>query len=133
MPLETINNDFTDISLSFRAHPITSDLIALKGVTSINRSLRNLILTINGERPFNSLLGSSVNVSLFESLDVRLTTQIEDQIRNVITNFEPRVSLSSVNVTPDFDQNGYHVLIDYTILGSDLPPQQVNFILQTVR
>jgi len=133
VPLETINNDFTDISLSFRAHPITSDLIALKGVTAINRSLRNLILTINGERPFNSLLGSNVNVSLFESLDVRLTTQIEDQIRNVIINFEPRISLSSVNVTPDFDQNGYYVLIDYTILGSDLPPQQVNFILQTVR
>lgn len=133
MPLENVSRNFKDISLSFKAHPITYDLLSINDVSAINRSLRNLILTLNGERPFNSLLGTKVNRSLFEVLDARVTTEIETEIRNVIKNFEPRVFLRSVVVTPDFDQNGYHVLIDYEIVGLPLPPQQVNFILQTVR
>lgn len=133
MPLENVSRGFKDISLSFKAHPITYDILPLNDVSAINRSLRNLVLTLNGERPFNSLLGTNVNRSLFELLDVRVTTDIENEIRNVINNFEPRVSLRAVNVTPDFDQNGYHVLIDYEVIGNPVPPQQVNFILQTVR
>jgi len=133
VPLENVSRNFKDISLSFKAHPITYDLLSINDVSAINRSLRNLILTLNGERPFNSLLGTKVNRSLFEVLDARVTTEIETEIRNVIKNFEPRVFLRSVVVTPDFDQNGYHVLIDYEIVGLPLPPQQVNFILQTVR
>lgn len=133
MPLENVSRSFKDISLSFKVHPITYDILPLNDVSAINRSLRNLVLTLNGERPFNSLLGTNVNKSLFEILDVRVTTDIENEIRNVINNFEPRVSLRTVNVTPDFDQNGYHVLIDYEVIGNPVPPQQVNFILQTVR
>lgn len=133
MPLENVSRNFKDVSLSFKAHPITYDLLSVNNVSAINRSLRNLILTIKGERPFNSLLGTNINKTLFEILDVRVTTDIETEIRNVINNFEPRISLRSVVVTPDFEQNGYHVLIDYEIIGSPIPPQQVNFILQTVR
>lgn len=130
MPLENVSRGFKDISLSFKVHPITYDLLPLNNESAINRSLRNLILTISGERPFNSLLGTTINRSLFEVLDVRLTSNIESEIRDVITNFEPRVSLRAVNVTPDFDRNGYYVLIDYEVIGSPVPPQQVNFILQ---
>jgi phage baseplate assembly protein W len=133
VPLENVSRGFKDISLSFKAHPITYDLLPLNEVSAINRSLRNLVLTLNGERPFNSLLGTNVNRSLFEILDVRVTTDIENEIRNVIKNFEPRVFLRTVNVTPDFEQNGYHVLIDYEVIGNSVPPQQINFILQTVR
>jgi len=133
VPLENISRSFKDISLSFKVHPITYDILSLNNVSAINRSLRNLVLTLNGERPFNSLLGTSVNRSLFEILDIRITTDIENEIRNVINNFEPRVRLRTVNVTPDFNQNGYHVLIDYEVIGDSVPPQQINFILQTVR
>jgi phage baseplate assembly protein W len=133
VPLENVGRNFKDLSLSFKSHPITYDLLSINDVSAINRSLRNLILTLNGERPFNSLLGTKVNRSLFEILDARVTTEIETEIKNVIKNFEPRVFLRSVIVTPDFEQNGYHVLIDYEIIGLPLPPQQVNFILQTVR
>lgn len=133
MPLQNVSRGFKDISLSFKTHPITYDLLSLNNVSAINRSLRNLILTLTGERPFNSLLGTNVNRTLFEMLDVRVTTDIETEIRNVITNFEPRVSLRSVIVTPNYDQNGYDVLIDYEVIGSPIPPQQINFVLQTVR
>jgi len=133
VPLENVSRGFRDISLSFKVHPITYDLLSINDANAVSRSLRNLILTLNGERPFNSLLGTGLNRTLFEVLDTRVTTDIENEIRNVINNFEPRVSLRSVIVTPDFDQNGYHVLLDYEVIGSSIPPQKINFVLQTVR
>lgn len=133
MPVENVKRGFKDLSLTFKSHPITYDLLPLTDVTAINRSLRNLVLTLRGERPFNGLLGTRVSQSLFEILDPRITSDIESEIRSVIKNFEPRVSLRSVNVTPDYDSNGYNVLIDYIIIGSQFPPQQTSFILQTVR
>lgn len=133
MPVENVKRGFKDISLTFKAHPITYDLLPIVDVTSINRSLKNLVLTLNGERPFNGLLGTQISQSLFEILDPRVTSDIESEIRSVIKNFEPRVSLRSVNVTPDYDSNGYQVLVDYKIVGSQFPPQQTSFILQTVR
>jgi len=133
VPVENVKRGFKDISLTFKAHPITYDLLPIVDVTSINRSLKNLVLTLNGERPFNGLLGTQISQSLFEILDPRVTSDIESEIRSVIKNFEPRVSLRSVNVTPDYDSNGYQVLVDYKIVGSQFPPQQTSFILQTVR
>lgn len=133
MALENISRYFKDVSLSFKSHPITSDILTLTNVTSINRSLRNLVLTLNGERPFNSLLGTQLSASLFEILDTRITSSIESEIRNVISNFEPRIEINTINVTPDFDQDLYDVLVDYNVIGATIPSQQLNFVLQTVR
>ena len=133
MALENISRYFKDVSLSFKSHPITNDILTLTNVTSINRSLRNLVLTLNGERPFNSLLGTQLSASLFEILDTRITSSIESEIKNVISNFEPRIEINTINVTPDFDQDLYDVLVDYNVIGAPIPSQQLNFVLQTVR
>lgn len=133
MALENISRYFKDVSLSFKSHPITNDILTLTNVTSINRSLRNLVLTLNGERPFNSLLGTQLSASLFEILDTRITSSIESEIRNVISNFEPRIEINTINVTPDFNQDLYDVLVDYNVIGATIPSQQLNFVLQTVR
>ena len=133
MALENISRYFKDVSLSFKSHPITNDILTLTNVTSINRSLRNLVLTLNGERPFISLLGTQLSASLFEILDTRITSSIESEIKNVISNFEPRIEINTINVTPDFDQDLYDVLVDYNVIGATIPSQQLNFVLQTVR
>ena len=133
MALENISRYFKDVSLSFKSHPITNDILTITNVTSINRSLRNLVLTLNGERPFNSLLGTQLSASLFEILDTRITSSIESEIRNVISNFEPRIEINNINVSPDFDQDLYDVLVDYNVIGATIPSQQLNFVLQTVR
>lgn len=133
MALENISRYFKDVSLSFKSHPITNDILTLTNVTSINRSLRNLVLTLNGERPFNSLLGTQLSASLFEILDTRITSSIESEIKNVISNFEPRIEINTINVTPNFDQDLYDVLVDYNVIGATIPSQQLNFVLQTVR
>ena len=52
MPVQRINKSYKDISMSFGINPITDDIITLKNETAISRSIRNLVLTNQGERFF---------------------------------------------------------------------------------
>ena len=124
---------FKDISLSFRRHPVTNDLIALHNEDAIKRSVRNLVETINEERFFNPLIGSQVKSSLFENVDNSLVTTIRTQIETSITNFEPRVKLTNVLVDNPLDSNELEVTIAYDIIGQESSPQEISFILQPTR
>ncbi|NBO99029.1 MAG: hypothetical protein EBU90_02705 [Proteobacteria bacterium] len=133
MPLERVSQGFKDISMSFQVNPLNSDLIALKNETAISRSIRNIVFTVPGEKFFNENFGSRVSQSLFENVDEISASTIEDEIRNSIRNYEPRVQLVSVNVYPDYDNNSFDVVIVYNIIGADVPAQQLQFVLQPTR
>ena len=97
MPVQRINKSYKDISMSFGINPITDDIITLKNETAISRSIRNLVLTNQGERFFEPDLGSNVQRSLFETMDDITASQIRDEIEESISNFEPRAKLLEGN------------------------------------
>ena len=133
MPVERVSQGFKDISMSFKTNPLNDDLIAIKNETAISRSIRNLVFTAPGERFFNENLGSQVSKILFENMDEISASIIEDEIKNTITNYEPRVDLISVDVSPNYDDNEFNVTINYYIVGIDVLPQQLTFALQPAR
>ena len=130
---QAITREYKDISLSFQKNPITNDIIVVKNATAIARSMRNLILTILGERFFEPTLGSRINDSLFELLDYGSASNIEAEIRLTLKNYEPRVEIDTIEVSPSYDDNGYNVLLSYFIVGEARVPQTLNFILQPTR
>jgi len=71
--------------------------------------------------------------SLFENIDDISASIIVDEIRQSITNYEPRVRLISVEAYPDYDNNSFDVIIVYEIIGADITPQQLEFVLQPTR
>ena len=133
MPLERISQGFKDISMTFQSNPLNSDLIALKNETAIARSLRNIVFTLPGEKFFNENFGSRVSRSLFENVDEISASIIRDEIRNSINNYEPRVQLIEVQTNPDYDDGSFDVVINYRIIGADVPAQQLQFVLQPTR
>ena len=133
MPVERVSKGFKDISTSFQVNPLTYDLIAIKNETAIARSLRNLVLTYQGERFFNPILGSKVSRLLFENVDEITASAIQEEITTTINNFEPRVNLLSVDASPDYDNGEFNVTIRYEIVGIDVLPQQLSFALQPTR
>ena len=133
MPLERVKQEFKDVSMSFQTNPLNDDLIALKNSSAIARSIRNIVFTQPGEKFFNPDFGSRVSESLFENIDDSSADVIRDEIRNSIRNFEPRVNLLNVFVTPNFDFNEMNVTIEYEIIGIDIPPQQLDFVLLPTR
>ena len=133
MPLERVSQGFKDISMTFQANPLNEDLIALKNENAIARSIRNIVFTTPGEKFFNPSFGSRITESLFENIDDITATIIVDEIRESIQNYEPRVDLNNVEAFPNYENNSFDLTITYTIIGSEIPPQELQFVLQTNR
>ena len=129
MPQQRVKRKFKDISMSFETNPLNDDLVSLSDTTAIARSLRNIVFTQPGEKFFNPEFGSRVSESLFEVVDEVSTIAIRDEIRSSIINYEPRVNLLDVLVNPNPDENEMNVTIKYEIVGIDIPPQQLDFVL----
>lgn len=133
MAVTRISRSFKDISLSFDPHPVTKDLPVLINQRAIIRSVRNLVETIPNERFFNPSLGSNVRSSLFDFVDYATASTIQDQIVEVINNYEPRVTNVIVQVDPIPDLNEFEVTITFEIIGQEVPVQQFSFILEATR
>ena len=133
MPVQRISKGFLDLSASFQENPLTNDLIALKNENAIARSVRNLVLTIQGERPFQPVLGTGVSKLLFENMDRLTAAAIRSEIRTTIENFEPRVEINEILVDPDFEGNAFNVTLQYFIIGIDVPEQELTFALEPTR
>ena len=133
MPVERVSQGFKDISMTFQSNPLNDDLIAIKNENAIARSLRNIVYTLPGEKFFNQSFGSRITESLFENIDAITATIIVDEIRESIEIYEPRVKLIDVKAFPDYENNGFDVIIIYDIVGSEVPAQELQFVLQSSR
>ena len=133
MAIQRKSRAFKDISLSFTPHPVTKDLPVLTNERAITRSVRNLVETIPTERFFNSILGTDIRDSLFENFERSTVMIIEDQVRNTIRNFEPRVGEIGVEVNALMDNNTLEVKVLFEINGLDVPTQSFTFLLEPTR
>ena len=124
---------FKDINLSFKRHPVTNDLVVIKNEDAIKQSVKNIIFTILGEKPFLPLFGSKMNSALFE-LDTNFNeTKISDEISSVLLNNEPRISNILVSVSNPSDSHELNATIQYDITGISAPSQAVDVVLFPAR
>jgi phage baseplate assembly protein W len=133
VPLERVSRGFKDVSMTFQRNPLNGDILGLKNENAIARSIRNIVFTIPGEKFFNQSFGSDINQSLFMNIDEISAVIIKDQISSSISKFEPRVNLVEVKINPNFDNNSFDATIIYEIIGADIPPQELQFVLQQTR
>ena len=133
MAISRISRSFKDISLSFEPHPVSQDLKILKNESAIRRSVRNIVQTIPTERHFDPLFGSDVYSSLFDFVDFGTASNIQDQIRVALDNFEPRIANVDVSVDAQPDTNAFEITIIYDIIGQEFPTQEYTFLLEATR
>ena len=133
MPLERVSRGFKDLSMTFQSNPLNGDLIAIKNVNAITRSIRNIVLTTPGEKFFDPDFGSNVTRLLFENVDDITASQIQEEIEFSINNYEPRVKLIDVQVIADNDNASFDTIITYEVIGANVPPQALEFALQSTR
>ena len=133
MAIQRTSRAFKDISLSFSPHPVTKDLPVLINERAIVRSVRNLVETIPTERFFDPNLGTDVRDTLFENFTRTQVTIIEDQIRETVRIYEPRVDQIGVEVIARPDDNNLDVKVLFDIKGLDVPQQFFTFILEPTR
>ena len=124
---------FKDINLSFKRHPVTNDVLTVSNEDAIKRSVKNIIFTILGEKPFLPIFGSVINQSLFD-LNTNLNEiRISDEIKQSLLNYEPRIDNTEVTVSVYPDSNELNCTIQYDIVGIPAPTQEVDVLLFPAR
>ena len=124
---------FKDLSLTFKKHPVTDDLLVTKNAAAIQQSITTLLLTNKGERLFQPELGSSLRRFLFEPLDYATSGLITTSIRQCLGRFEPRIRVNACRAIPNDVENGFDVELTYKIIGTTIPPVTVDFFLARTR
>tara|TARA_B100000131_G_scaffold34717_1_gene31902 strand:+ start:5796 stop:6209 length:414 start_codon:yes stop_codon:yes gene_type:complete len=124
-----ISRGFKDLAVSFKANPSTGDFGVVKNENAIKQSVRNIILTMFGERPFQYEIGSRVKALLFEPWDPFSADSMKSEIRNALDRLEPRIEVNQIKLRDDSDINSIQVGIDYTIVGQE-EIQNVEFLLE---
>ena len=124
---------FKDINLSFKRHPVTNDVVAIRDEDAIKRSVKNIIFTILGEKPFEPRFGSIVNEALFELNTTYNDILIQDEIKSSLLKFEPRIANLEVTATVYPDSNELNCTVQYDIVGLPAPTQEVDVLLFPAR
>ena len=123
---------FKDIDLDFGRNVVTNDVNTVTDIIAIKRSVKNLIQTNFYERPFHPELGCGVRELLFENFTPITGVFIKRKIAEVLANYEPRITLNSIRLDDDQDNNRLVVDIYFYIVG--IPgPQKVSTFLQRLR
>lgn len=128
-----ISRKFRDISFSFARNPVNDDILSINDADAIKRAVINLVRTKSGERFYDSLVGTEVEASLFEVQSPEVANNLKIDIENVLKNYEPRVADVEVEVNYPLDSNEIYIQIAYTIVGLNLPTQNIEFVLQSTR
>ena len=124
---------FKDLNITFKKHPVTNDVVVSKDASAIKQAIVNVLLTNKGERLMNPRYGSDIRRFLFEPLDYGTAFQIKGNIRDTLERFEPIISVIDIKCTPNFDDNGFDVVLQYNVRGTDDPPVAVEFFLSRTR
>ena len=124
---------FKDINLSFKRHPVTNDVVTIRDEDAIKRSVKNIIFTTLGEKPFVPQFGSVINESLFDLNTELSEIRITDEIRSSLLNYEPRIDNIEVTVQVAPDRNEMNCTVQYDIVGLPAPTQEVDVLLFPAR
>ena len=126
------NRIYKDLDLNFTRNPVTNDVTKIEDVDAVKRSVRNLVQTNFYERPFHPELGCGIRELLFENYTPIIGIFLKRKIEEVLVNYEPRISLTSISVDDDQDNNRLVVDIYFYVIGVP-DPVQVTTFLQRLR
>jgi len=130
--IQTSTRNYVDLDLNFTIHPIRKDINVLTNEMAVITSMKNLVLTNHYERPFNPDVGSNIRRLLFEPIDSITSGNLQREIKETIVNFEPRVSINTINVIPTPDELSYKVSINFYIINNP-NPITLTFFLERIR
>lgn len=132
MPIQNPTRTYSDLDLNFQSNPITGDVSKNTGNLAVINALRYLLLTNHFDVPFSPSIGANITRLLFENADEFTAAALQKEITNTINNYEPRVSLTSVAVQANIQQNGFNVALTFFI-NNQVAPVTINMFLQRIQ
>ena len=118
-PLTAKKSLYSDFHMDFFRNPVSLDLALNRDEEAVKQSIRNLLLTDRGERPFQPNLGSDLRKMLFENLTPNTSLTMREMVRETIEQYEPRAQLIGVDIIATPDANAVRVVIVFNVINSE--------------
>jgi phage baseplate assembly protein W len=128
----TKKKPWADLNLSLLLNGFTGDLSPMRDDEAVKNAVRNLVLTNFYERPFQPELAANLRGLLFEPSMPITKIELRQNIKDVITYYEPRIILRAVNILERDENNTWVVIIYFKIKEFDTD-SQVEIVLQRLR
>jgi len=109
--------DHSDLDLSFTINSI-KDVYKKKDAAAIKQSVKTIILTNYGEKPFQPLFGTDIRSMLFELFDYGVSLDVEKRVRAAIESFEPRARIRNIEVRENPNENHLDVEITFQVVNT---------------
>lgn len=117
----TRNREYSDLDFAFNKKPTSGEIYKKTNAAAVKQAVKNLLMTNRNEKPFQPYYGGDLNNFLFELSDENSQSDIEENIKEQIRVFEPRVDLStlkvSANVQPDY--NSLEVTVVFRVVNTN--------------
>ncbi len=110
-----------DVDLAFQAKPgdgNIGDVYKKFDVGAILQSVKTIVLTSPGEKPFLPSFGVGADDFLFELNDNSSKSDLRDRIISNIQRFEPRVEVQQLRIEGDVDTNTLAAVIEMRVLST---------------
>jgi phage baseplate assembly protein W len=115
----TRNRKYSDLDLTFAART-TGDVFKKTDAAAVKQSVKTILQTNFGERPFQPNFGADLRSRLFENFtDEENVFLIEDAITDALALYEPRAELVSVNLTDNSARNYLGVRVEFRIVNTE--------------
>ena len=124
---------FRDLDLYFGRTSGSKDISVVTDIQAIKRSIRQLVLLNQHEKPFHPEIYGGVVSSLFEPMDPHTAIIIAKQIEDVIRNFEPRANLVEVRAQEDWERNSYEITVEFFVRNAPTELVDLTFMLERLR
>ena len=124
---------YRDLDLFFTKKGTNSDVAKVEDIQAVKRSIRNLVLLNEHEKPFHPEIHSGVRDMLFENMTPVVSNILARKIEDVIVNFEPRARLQTVRAIPQFDKNAYEVSIEFFVVNAPTELVDMSIMLERIR
>tara|TARA_B100001109_G_C18542567_1_gene325782 strand:- start:41 stop:478 length:438 start_codon:yes stop_codon:yes gene_type:complete len=108
---------YSDIHLSFEKKP-SGDIFKKIEAEAVKQSVKNIVSTNPGEKPFNMDFGSDITGMLFELSNGMANYAVKDQITNSINKYEPRARVLDIECNDDPDANSLRVKVIFRVLST---------------
>ncbi len=120
-----------DLDLTFTAKE-SKDVYKKTEASSIKQGIKNLLMTNEGEKPFNFSFGGNLNSFLFENLDDLDEDELTDIISTAISNHEPRALFINTKASIMPDYNTLNISVKFQVLNT-LEFDEINLQLTRLR
>lgn len=84
------------IKFPFEVSKTRGSPVVVEGNAYFDSSIRMILQTVPGERPFRPTFGSWLSVMLFANLTEGAALQAADEARRALNDWEPRISVQEV-------------------------------------